>query len=128
MATQAYTLTDAVRMHMGKRHWADEVNGEWFASVMEDVAEHGASGGFPGFTYYDETAAFYDEYHGLIWEALGDECDATGYKSPLAMIADFTGVRTAWNDISFKNLLAWCALEYVARVSVEDREQEQVQR
>ena len=127
MATPAYTLTDAVRMHMGKRQRADEVNGEWFASVMEDVAEHGASSGFPGFTHYVDTTAFYDEYHGFIWAILGDECDDSGYESPLAIIADFTGVRTAWSDLTFKNLLAWYALEYVARVSVEDREQGKVQ-
>ena len=127
MATPAYTLTDAVRMHMGKRPRDDEVNGQWFNSILDDIAEHGASWGVPGFTYYAETAAFYDEHHDLIWEVLGDECDAAGYKSPLAMIADFIVVRTAWNDISFKNLLAWYALEYVARVSVEDREQGKVQ-
>ena len=135
MATPAYTLTDAVRMHMGKRPRADEVNGQWFNSILDGIAEHGASWGVPGFTYYAETAAFYDEHHDLIWEVLGDECDASGYESPLALIADFKGAWTAgrpwrrqlWGDGSFKNLLAWYALQYVARVSVEDREQGKVQ-
>ena len=149
MSTTSTTtsLTDAVRLHTG---YLDD---DEFADTMREVAKHSFEiytfyeqfdehhgWRIPGFTYYEDTAAFYDEHHDLIWEVLGDECDASGYESPLALIADFKGAWTAgrpwrrqlWGDGSFKNLLAWYALQYVARVSVEEREagtnnQEEVQ-
>ena len=30
--------------------------------LISDIAKHGCSGGVPGLTYYNETAAFYDAH------------------------------------------------------------------
>ena len=107
--TTTTQLTDAVRLQMGLDD-ADE-----FADTMREVAKHGAESGFPGFVYYVDTSKFYDEHHGLIWDALADDCEELGSQSPLAMLASLSGHEHAWDDHQFKNLLAWYALEYVAR-------------
>jgi hypothetical protein len=119
MTTTTTQLTDAVRIQMGLDD-ADE-----FAATMREVAKHGADWGVVRFTYYVDTSKFYDEHHGLIWDALADDCEERGFHSPLALLASLSGHENAtsvnpdssevWDDHQFKNLLAWYALMVVAR-------------
>ena len=114
-------LTKAVYQHMGfdDDETADLLmQHEKFGATMREVAEHGAESGFRGFTYYEDAAAFYDDHHELIWAVLGDKCDALGYEpsytQPLTLLANLNDARYVWDDRTFKNVLAWYALEYVA--------------
>lgn len=85
------------------------------AGQLEDVASHGADVGWPGFTYTADTVAFYRRHEDAIWELLSDEADAYGYDNVPAFIASFNGARNVGDEDQFKNLLAWYALESVAR-------------
>ncbi len=98
-------LLDAVEKHSGL---SDE--------ELEEVAEHGASTGWPGFTYYTDTCKFYDEHDDLIWEALAEDAENMGV-SPIEMISGFTEARGIENYDTFKNLLAWYALEHAAQIA-----------
>jgi hypothetical protein len=89
-------------------------DGEYVQTMME-VCRHGASGGFGGFTYYTETSAFYNANEDDIWELLEQAAEGAGEKHPLALIATFQGAQDVHGDNQFKNLLAWFALEEVAR-------------
>lgn len=104
MADTMKDLLKAVREHSGM----DDDN-------LRDVANHGASGGFPGFMYYKDTMEFYDKNEDAIWELLEENADSLGEKNPLALIATFQGAKDVHDDASFKNLLAWFALEEAAR-------------
>ena len=85
---------------------------EYFASTMQDIANHGADAGFHGFIYYHETCDFYDANQELIWEALCDDAEASFGSTPMQIIAGFTSYITS--DMSLKNVLAWYALERAA--------------
>ena len=106
------TLYDAVKRQLG-------IKGDELKETLQDVASHGADAGFHGFIYYTETAKFYDKYEDLIWEALETDTEDMGEKTPLAFIASFTGAKNVTNPATFKNLLAWYALERVAREQEE---------
>jgi hypothetical protein len=85
---------------------------------LEDVANYGAGSGFPGFTYYTDTVKFYDEFSDEIWELLVEDARSLGCGSVLEMIAGFGGAGGCESDTTFKNLLAWYALEAVAQREV----------
>lgn len=86
---------------------------------LRDVAKRGADAGWAGFVYYNETSKFYDDNHKEIWDLLGDMADDVGSKSILELLSGFGAAGTVENDDTFKNLLAWFALEEVAR-ALED--------
>jgi len=111
MADVYEKLGKAVAKQMGYKSVKDEE----FVQAMMDVARHGASGGFSGFVYYNETTDFYDKNEDDIWELLEQAADSIGEKHPLALIATFSGAKDVHGDNQFKNLLAWFALEEVAR-------------
>lgn len=100
-----------------------------------DVANHGAAVGFPGFTYYSDTVAFYKRNRAQIIELCHQLADDLG-EDMVSMIAGFNCLRTsdpadarALRDEIGKilygrvgddqrnvaNALAWFALEEVAR-------------
>ena len=111
MTLPTYTdLTDMVIGHLktasDHRYW------EFCFPTLQDVATHGAAGGYPGFTTYNETTAFYDANVDLIWEALCDDAEASFGSTPMQIIAGFTSYITS--DMSLKNVLAWYALERAA--------------
>ena len=135
MSTTSTTtsLTDAVRLHTG---YLDD---DEFADTMREVAKHSFEiytfyeqfdehhgWRIPGFTYYEDTAAFYDEHHDLIWHALMDDCEERrltppaggAFHSPLQLLASLSG---AWDDNQFKTLLALYALECVSRGFAEGK-------
>lgn len=83
-------------------------------SELSDVASHGADSGWSGFTYTSDCVKFYNRHEEAIWEMLRDSASDMGESVP-QMIAGFGRVDMADDPRSFKNLLAWFALEEVAR-------------
>ena len=77
-----------------------------------EVAEHGADTGWDGFIYYDDTVKFYDANEDDIWELLEREAEQAG-NTIMELIASFGGAKQVTDNITFKNLLAWFALEEV---------------
>lgn len=106
---------------------------------LEDVANHGAAGGFPGFTYYKDTVAFFKKHRKAIVAIVERMADDFG-ESPVDMVAGFNclggrddrkeyvqsvcrclyGCRLTDDDTNVANALAWFALEEVARVFCDD--------
>lgn len=82
-------------------------------SSLKDVAEHGASGGYTGFTYYTDTVEFHDKNESEIWDQLYNDADDMGMNIP-ELIASFNGAKDVGSAEQLKNLLAWYALETVA--------------
>jgi len=110
-------LTQAVIAQMDiKIRMVQGENGDWydenrFFDTMRDVENHGADVGFNGFIYYQETCGFYDSNADAIWEAINEDAEDSGV-TPLHFLASFnTYIDT---DTSFKNALAWYALERAA--------------
>ena len=96
---------------------------------LRDVANHGADGGFAGFTYYSDTCAFYARHQSRI-AALVEEMAYEMGESPTHLVAGFRCLngdyseaevgRTLYgpkkgHDTQIANALAWFALEEVAR-------------
>ena len=101
------------------------------ASVLKDVANHGADAGFVGFTYYSDTCKFFDDNKDLIFEQLLEDRWSIGYNSLIEMLSSFICFKDVdiYNIEAFlinsddesneeqttlKNGLAWYALESVA--------------
>jgi hypothetical protein len=109
-----------------------------FNSHYQDVANHGADSGFPGFIYYDDTVHFYKLYRNEILQLAKEMANDCGYSSLIEMIANFNclksygfrqkAVRAALHrrtdDSQYiNNALAWFALEEVCRDADYIREQ-----
>lgn len=101
------------------------------ASILKDVANHGAYVGFNGFIYYNETCKFFDDNKDLIMEQLLEDRSSIGYNSLTEMLSSFECFKDVdtYNIEAFlinsedesneeqttlKNGLAWYALECVA--------------
>ena len=83
-------------------------------STFEDVTRHGAQAGFGAFIYYNDTNQFYDDNEEVIWNILEELAEDFGHSGPLEMIGSFNGSNDVFDLKTFKNLLAWFALEHVA--------------
>lgn len=91
--------------------WLESESDAECIQTLEDVARHGADCGYVGFTLYSDTIAFYDRFERLIWEALEEDANSQGV-NVMTLIGTF---KTQPSDLdTFKNLLAWYALEHVA--------------
>lgn len=99
------------RTHDSFTNW---MTSNFEGSELEDIAQHGASAGFSGISYYYETSALYDEYKYDIWEWLSEDAESFGYDTPMQLISTFAGARDVHDDVTFKNLLVWYAAERVA--------------
>ena len=89
---------------------------------IKDIAEHGcASGCAIGLIYYYETVKFHDEFEQQIWDMLyedaQDQCITT-----IELIAQFNGQNNVCSMDSFKNLLAWYAVERVCHEIINEQE------
>lgn len=102
---------------------------------LEDVARHGADAGWPGFSYYHDTAAFYKAHKADILAMAQQEAEEFG-QDMLTMIGNFRCLATGpdrktdytpteigealysgrgeWANV-IRNAMAWFALEEVAR-------------
>lgn len=96
---------------------------------LQDVVNHGADSGFPGFTYYADTCGFYARHQSRIVALVEEMADDLG-ESPCKLVAGFRCLngdyseaevgRTLYgpkksHDTQIANALAWFALEEVAR-------------
>jgi hypothetical protein len=98
---------------------------------LEDVYNHGASAGFPGFTYYAGTVKFYRTHKKHIVDMAEDMADSMGM-STIEMVKGFNCLHNDYtsdeigkvlygnwrNDDAYTmiaNALSWFALEEVAR-------------
>ena len=113
-------------------------SGGWqsFQEIAPDIANHGITSGFSGWTYYSETCRFYAKNRGTI-VALAEEYADEFNLSPIGLVAGFNCLdadnksnvgRTLYGNkrqhapIVAKSL-AWFAAEEVARSFVDWIEQ-----
>lgn len=105
--------------------------GDWlyFQESAANINDHGAAGGFPGFSYYHDTIAFFDANRDAILNMAAEMATDCGYKSSFEMMTAFNcfaGLTDqeifnalidpeAEESTTVKNGLAWFALEEVAR-------------
>ncbi len=100
---------------------------------VEDVANHGANAGWPGFTYYSDTHKFAMRYRKLIVKMLEEQADEFG-QEVVEMVSSFGTFRHSPMDnddrkelykflgggrceqSQITNLMAWFALEEVCRM------------
>lgn len=98
-------------------------------SYLLDIANHGADGGFPGFTYHTDTVSFFKRHHRAILAALKEDADSLG-QSILQLVKSFRCLNNDYSeeeiarsiygkvsrvDTQIANALAWYALERVAQ-------------
>jgi hypothetical protein len=105
-------------------------------SYLEDVYNHGADAGYPGFTNYCDTVKFFKAHQSDISMLVNNLASDMGEK-PADMVANFAclhytdpdelqeiyralGGRINKDDTMVPNALAWFALEEVARAMVEE--------
>lgn len=100
------------------REW---VENQYEIETMQDIINHGISGGFSGMTYYTETCAFHDEYENEIWDMLRNDAEEQGLNI-LELIGTFNGGIHVGSMEQFKNLLAWYAVESVCRLIIDEKE------
>ncbi len=85
-----------------------------------DVCRGGADGGFPGFTYNVDAIRFYKRHEGEIYELLREMADEMGCKSVDELTSTFNRKDMLDDPDSRKVLLAWFALEEMARYANPD--------
>ncbi|MDE2098468.1 MAG: hypothetical protein KGL39_14540 [Patescibacteria group bacterium] len=88
---------------------------EEFRQTCQAIAQNGAAEGFIGFIYYRDTVAFFDANAEAIYELLDAARDKLGLRTIEDVIASFNSADSIVNEDTRKNLLAWFALEEVAR-------------
>lgn len=101
---------------------------EAFKELAQDVTNHGAAGGFVGFTYYTDTVAFSKRSKAAIVDRLSTIADELGENALLCLagfncLKDYTveevadGLYNPRSDYrtAVYNALAWFVLEEVAR-------------
>lgn len=86
---------------------------------LRDVVRGGADAGWPGFTYTSDCVRFYRKHKDDIWELLTEAAEQQGMK-PMELVASFGRSDMAETPEGFENLLAWFALEEIARM-VDDQ-------
>jgi len=89
----------------------------------KDIAGHGCSAGFPGLTYYTDTAKLYEKFKDEIFSMLADDAEDQGVTIP-ELIASFNGAKDVWDSGTFENLLVWYAAERIAYNAAEEDENE----
>lgn len=108
---------------------------ESFTNYAEDVANHGAAGGFIGFIYYSDTVTFARRLRPEIMECAEELAKDIGDEGALSMIAGFNCLREdkmtqseiadgiyngrSEHSTTVLNALAWFALEEVCRSYVD---------
>ena len=107
---------------------------EELESTLRDTMNHGAAGGVGGFTYYTETCKFYQKNKKDILALLKNQASDFGAKSVIEMVKGFNGMgdedeenigrvlygRPGKDDEIIENVLAWVALEEVARAMCDE--------
>ncbi|MCB0032664.1 MAG: hypothetical protein KDE51_01480 [Anaerolineales bacterium] len=92
------------------------------SDYLEDIANYGASAGFPYITYYRDTSEIYETFSTEIWEQLDQDVEELGYKNVFDMMQHWGSANSCHSDASFKCLLVWYMAERVAYELVENEE------
>jgi len=92
------------------------------ACYLEDLASYGASAGFPGLTYYDDTCALYNEYTEEMWDVLRSTAEDWDTENVLKVLATCTGAKDVDTDTTFKNFVVWLVAEHYAAEWLNNRE------
>ena len=103
---------------------------EYLTQSAQDIQNHGADGGWHGFTWYDDTKKFYRRNRKAILELAEQLTDDLG-EDLLSMVASFNCLKSdklTQNEVAqalylskgdmvdqVQNAMAWFALEEVAR-------------
>lgn len=102
-------------------------------SCMSDIANYGADGGFPGFTYYSDTVAFFRKHRKEITNNLLALADDIG-EDPVKLVCSWRcvgpnlklevgqvvyGARLTDEHTTVANALAWYAVEEIARAMTD---------
>jgi hypothetical protein len=94
---------------------------------LEELVKHGCVNGcVSSLIYYADTTAFYNKFEEEIWEMLFHDHQEFGFNSIPEYIASFNGSKDVGSIDQFKNLLAWYAVEDVARRLLDEKEQQEV--
>jgi hypothetical protein len=119
-------LINAVKKQLG--------NNEETSSCLEDVNNHGADCGFPGFTYYHDTVKFFKQNKTEIVELVKELSNDLG-NSPIELVSNFQCLKNQvteeevaralygslkQDDYLVPNALTWFALEEVARFEADN--------
>lgn len=89
--------------------------------TLRDVARNGAEGGYPSWTYYEQTVRFYEAHKEDIFRMLSSMSEDSGVT--VIELLSLSRSSSQINDYdTFANLLAWWALEYVAQRETEQEE------
>ena len=89
-------------------------------SMLQDLAQYGAAGGFPGLTYYHDTVKLYRRYRDELWQFISDMAEGAG-ENTLTVLAngnpDYTNVA---NADQAENYIVWFVAEEYARQFIEE--------
>jgi hypothetical protein len=91
---------------------------QYSTDQLQDIVNHGCSGGVNGLIYYTETTAFHDQFETEIWDMLYEDAEDQGL-TIMQLIASFNGQKNVGSMEQLKNLLCWYAVESVARKIIE---------
>lgn len=124
------TLKQVIKEHPENQRLIKAVISRIGEDAVQDVYMHGADGGFAGFTYYDDTVAFFDKYKKDILALAEDVANQMGIEL-LDLIQSFRCLENQYSqtDIAkaiyqgrgkdemdvtiIKNAMSWFALEEV---------------
>jgi hypothetical protein len=94
---------------------------------LEELVKHGCVNGcVSSLIFYTDTTKFHDKFEEEIWEMLFHDHQEFGFDSIPEYIASFNGSKNVGSLEQFKNLLAWYAVENVARQILDEQEQKEV--
>lgn len=85
------------------------------SEYLHDIANQGASLGYPGLTYYRDTVKLYERFKGEIWELAVNQSEDMGHANVFEMMATFGGAANVTDYTTFANLMTWYAAEHYAR-------------
>lgn len=117
METSGYT---AMVEDMRERLGVDDDPDYPARDTFEDIANHGADTGWSGFTYTSECVEFFDAHEEAIMDLAREEAEAFDYSNVAEFVASFNRSDMADTMDGYKNLMAWYALETVARRIVDE--------
>ena len=87
-----------------------------------EVVEHGCqSGVVSSLIYYTDTVAFYDKHEKEIWDLAADEADNVFSGNVFSYLAQLNGAADITGSTSFKNLMAWWAVEETCKNIISER-------
>lgn len=86
--------------------------------TIQDIADHGCSGGVSGLIYYRETEKFHDDHEQEIWDLVQQLAEDSG-QSIMKYIGN---ISKAGSLSQLLNDLVWLAVEVRARDILDERE------